>query len=134
MDSRLPNSLGSKPEDVQVRQQHQKSDVDSGPRALHHTLGKGPGQAAPGILLRNVTAPIAFGHPTVTTDGSGLFTVAHKLGKIPSGLFVTADSGAKLVFRTIAYDKTNVTFEAYNVVTNALWTAQTFMVFWIAIA
>lgn len=37
---------------AQVNQYHTSSDVDNGPKAQHHTLGEGPGQAADGFKIR----------------------------------------------------------------------------------
>ena len=36
--------------DQEFRDTHAKNDADSGPTALHHTLGRGSFQAAPGSL------------------------------------------------------------------------------------
>jgi hypothetical protein len=44
----MANGEFGRPDPITVREFHTFSDVDSGKEALHHTLGMGPNQAAPG--------------------------------------------------------------------------------------
>lgn len=54
------------PEDEMFRKAHEHSDVDFETRSLHHTLGTGPTQAAPGNHKHGTSE---------TSDGSGIGTV-----------------------------------------------------------
>jgi hypothetical protein len=65
---------------------HQSPDTDSGPTALHHTLGTGANQAAAGNHSHGIT-----GH-TIQDEGSSL-TLRAKLNFVGNGVQATDDSG-----------------------------------------
>ena len=61
---------GNVPSASQVNSDHQNSDVDSGPRSHHHTLGKQRNQASPGNHIHDgITSP-KLGAMTTGTSGN----------------------------------------------------------------
>lgn len=58
IDDQKDSSMGGAPSAAEIQKFHFKSDVDSSPRALHHTLGPRRNQASPGNHIHDgITSP-----------------------------------------------------------------------------
>lgn len=90
----------------QVNKIHSYADVDTGVRSLHHTLGHGPYQAAPGNhqhTRKTSTAGspyIGGGNPYVHTNLTNLikYQVSGQLWHIDCAQFLNAASGSQRIF------------------------------------
>lgn len=71
------------------KQAHLKSDVDSGVRAQHHTLGKGPLQAAPGSEVEKLRVALEVLGTDVEELSTQIFLLSHPVGSV----FITDQAG-----------------------------------------
>lgn len=90
------------------RQAHQKSDVDSGARAQHHTIGEGPQQAASGKALADLIKNVfLLTHPV----GSIFITeVSTNPGTLYGGTWAAYGAGRVIV----GLDGTQTEFDTVN--------------------
>jgi hypothetical protein len=69
-------TLPNKPSAKEVREFHSNADTDGSAKALHHTLGPGPSQAAPGNHTHDAGASSGLsGYATSDHTHTGLVTV-----------------------------------------------------------
>lgn len=61
---------GDTPSSAQVDIAHSQSDVDSGPKSQHHTLGPGRNQASPGNHIHDGTNSPKIGAMAIGTSGN----------------------------------------------------------------
>lgn len=70
----------------QVNQFHNDADTDNGPKALHHTLGEGPGQAADGFKIRQALDAIEANVVSINGLIADLTTVTNNLTTVTNNL------------------------------------------------
>jgi hypothetical protein len=85
------STAGNVPSGMESRLQHRQSDVDSGPKAQHHTLGTKRNQASPGNHV----------HDGTTSPKLGLYQMDPAGNKVVTSLSISGAKGGNAAVASI---------------------------------